>query len=159
MEPRAPTPEKRLEAIAALNEAGVPAGVMAAPIIPAINDSEIEAILTRAYAAGAREAGYVVLRLPLEFRDMFREWLQVHFPDRLKHARVADPVDARGQGLRGPMGPAHGGLRPLRLDDRPTLRDGQPPPRLPREPIALRIDLFRKPAPAAKEAGVQLSLF
>ena len=83
MEPRAPTPEKRLEAIAALNDAGVPAGVMVAPVIPAINDAEIETILTRAYAAGAREGGYVVLRLPLELRDMFREWLQVNFPDRL----------------------------------------------------------------------------
>src|ERR1700693_330323 len=86
MEPRAPTPQKRLEAIEALNDAGVPAGGMVAPVIPAINDSEIERILTRAYAAGAREGGYVVLRLPLEIRDMFREWLQVHYPDRLNHA-------------------------------------------------------------------------
>ena len=80
MEPRAPTPAKRLEAIEALNGAGVPAGVMVAPVIPAINDEEIETILTRAYAAGAREAGYVALRLPLEFRDMFREWLKSIFP-------------------------------------------------------------------------------
>ncbi len=86
MEPRAPTPEKRLEAIGKLNEASVPAGVMVAPVIPAINDSEIETILARAHAAGAREGGYVVLRLPLELRDMFREWLQVHYPDRLKRA-------------------------------------------------------------------------
>src|SRR5208337_1390634 len=86
MEPRAPTPQKRLEAIEALNRAGVRAGVMVAPIIPAVNDAEIETILTRAYAAGAREAGYVVLRLPLEIRDMFREWLEVHFPDRLNRA-------------------------------------------------------------------------
>ena len=83
MEPRAPTPERRLEAIAALSAAGVPVGVMVAPIIPAINDSEIEKILTRAQAAGAREAGYVTLRLPLELRDLFREWLAVNFPDRL----------------------------------------------------------------------------
>ena len=97
-------PQKRLEAIEALNDAGVPAGVMVAPVIPAINDSEIETILTRAHAAGAREGGYVVLRLPLEIRDMFREWLQVHFPDRLKPRGVADPVDARGQGLRSRNG-------------------------------------------------------
>ena len=82
MEPRAPTPARRLEAIEKLAEAGVPVGVMVAPIIPAVNDAEIETILTRAHAAGAREAGYVVLRLPLEVRDMFREWLQVHYPDR-----------------------------------------------------------------------------
>ena len=86
MEPRAPTPEKRLEAIEALNDAGVPAGVMAAPIVPAINDEELEKILTRAYSAGAREGAYVVLRLPGELRDMFREWLQVNYPERLKRA-------------------------------------------------------------------------
>ena len=85
MEPRAPTPERRLEAIERLADAGVPVGVMAAPIIPAVNDDEIETILTRAYAAGAREAGYVTLRLPLELREMFREWLAVHFPDKLQH--------------------------------------------------------------------------
>ena len=83
MEPRAPTPERRLEAIEALAGAGVPVGVIVAPIIPAINDDEIEKILARARAAGASEAGYVTLRLPLELRDLFREWLAVHFPDRL----------------------------------------------------------------------------
>ena len=83
MEPRAPTPERRLEAVAALSAAGVPVGVMVAPIIPAINDDEIEKILARAQGAGAREAGYVTLRLPLELRDLFREWLAVNFPDRL----------------------------------------------------------------------------
>ena len=85
MEPRAPTPERRLDAIARLADAGVPVGVLAAPIVPAINDGEIEKILTRAYAAGAREAGYVTLRLPLELRELFREWLAVNFPDKLKH--------------------------------------------------------------------------
>ena len=86
MEPRAPTPERRLEAIEGLANAGIPVGVMAAPILPAINDAELEKILTRAHAAGAREAGYVTLRLPLELRDLFREWLAVNFPDKLKHA-------------------------------------------------------------------------
>ena len=73
MEPRAPIPARRLEAIERLAQAGVPVGVLTAPIIPAVNDSEIETILTRAYAAGAREAGYVLLRLPLELRDIFRD--------------------------------------------------------------------------------------
>jgi DNA repair photolyase len=85
MEPRAPIPARRLEAIERLAAAGVPVGVMVAPIIPAVNDSEIEKIMTRAYSAGAREAGYVMLRLPLELRDIFREWLLVHYPDRLRH--------------------------------------------------------------------------
>lgn len=84
MEPRATTPERRLGAIAQLKEAGVPVGVMTAPIIPAVNDAEIEAILERAAAAGAKEAGYVLLRLPLEISGLFQEWLAEEFPDRAK---------------------------------------------------------------------------
>ncbi|WP_363350685.1 PA0069 family radical SAM protein [Methylocystis echinoides] len=86
MEPRAATPERRLDAMAKLAAAGVPVAVMTAPIIPAINDDEIEAILSRAYAAGAREAGYVMLRLPLELRDLFSEWLVANFPDKARRA-------------------------------------------------------------------------
>lgn len=82
MEPRAATPEKRLETIGKLSDAGVPVGVMTAPIIPGLNDSEIESILEAAHAAGAREAGYVLLRLPLELKEIFREWLATEFPDR-----------------------------------------------------------------------------
>jgi DNA repair photolyase len=82
MEPRAATPPRRLEAIKALSEAGVPVAVMVAPILPAINDSEIERILETARDAGAREAGYVLLRLPLELKELFREWLATEFPDR-----------------------------------------------------------------------------
>ena len=82
MEPRASTPMKRLEAIEKLSAAGIPTVVMVAPIIPAVNDAEIEAILKMAYAAGAREAGYVMLRLPLEVRDVFKDWLEAALPDR-----------------------------------------------------------------------------
>ena len=82
MEPRAATPPKRLEAIKALAEAGVPVAVMVAPVIPALNDSEIERILCAAREAGAKEDGYVLLRLPLELKDLFREWLRTEFPDR-----------------------------------------------------------------------------
>ena len=85
MEPRAATPARRLEAVRQLAEAGIPASVMVAPVIPAINDAEIERILDAAVAAGAREAGYVLLRLPLEVRDLFREWLMANFPDRYRH--------------------------------------------------------------------------
>jgi DNA repair photolyase len=84
MEPRAPTPGKRLEAIRALTEAGVPTAVMVAPVIPGLNDSEIERILEAAHEAGARQAGYVMLRLPLEIKTLFREWLATEFPDRAK---------------------------------------------------------------------------
>jgi DNA repair photolyase len=86
MEPRAATPPRRLEAIKALSAAGVPVAVMVAPIVPAINDSEIERILAAATEAGASEAGYVLLRLPLEIKELFREWLQTEFPHRAAHA-------------------------------------------------------------------------
>lgn len=86
MEPRAATPPRRIEAIKALSAAGVPVAVMVAPIVPAINDSEIERILTAAREAGASEAGYVLLRLPLELKELFREWLQTEFPHRSAHA-------------------------------------------------------------------------
>jgi DNA repair photolyase len=85
MEPRAAAPERRLETIAALAAAGVPTGVLTAPMIPALNDSEMEQLLARAYAAGASSAGYTMLRLPLELKTLFREWLETHFPDKAAH--------------------------------------------------------------------------
>ena len=85
MEPRAATPSRRLETLRQLSAAGIPTAVLVAPIIPAINDSEIERILDAAAAAGVQGAGYVILRLPLEVRDLFREWLMANFPDRYRH--------------------------------------------------------------------------
>lgn len=85
MEPRAASPAKRLETIRRLSEAGIPVTVLVAPIIPAINDADIERILDAAYANGAREAGYVLLRLPLEVKDLVRDWLMTHHPDKLRH--------------------------------------------------------------------------
>ena len=85
MEPRATTPARRLETLRRLSHAGIPTTVMVAPIIPALNDAEIERILDAAAAAGVREAGYVLLRLPLEVRDLFREWLLANYPDRYRH--------------------------------------------------------------------------
>jgi DNA repair photolyase len=85
MEPRAATPARRLDTLRQLVAAGVPASVMVAPIIPGLNDAEIERILDSAAAVGVRQAGYVLLRLPLEVRDLFREWLMANFPDRYRH--------------------------------------------------------------------------
>ncbi|PTE09583.1 radical SAM protein [Mesorhizobium helmanticense] len=85
MEPRASTPTKRLEAIRQLSDAGIPASVMVAPIVPGLTDPEMERILDSAYAAGAREAGYVLLRLPLEVAPIFKDWLLRHYPDRYRH--------------------------------------------------------------------------
>jgi DNA repair photolyase len=90
MEPRASTPRRRLDAIEAMAKAGIPVGVMTAPMIPALNDHEMETILEEAHKRGARRAGYVMLRLPLEIKDLFREWLEAHVPDRA--ARVMSLV-------------------------------------------------------------------
>jgi len=85
MEPRAATPQRRLDTIAALSRADIPVGVMFAPVIPALNDDELEAVLAQATGAGAQSAGYVLLRLPLEIKDLFREWLEASTPGRAKH--------------------------------------------------------------------------
>jgi DNA repair photolyase len=71
--------------MAELTRAGVPTGVLSAPMIPALNDAELEKILEVSARAGARHAGYVLLRLPLELRQLFEEWLHTHFPDRARH--------------------------------------------------------------------------
>ncbi len=95
LEPRAPTPARRLAAIAALRDAGVRVGVMAAPMIPGLNDAELEAILAAAADAGAASASYVLLRLPLEIAALFTEWLEAHAPGRA--ARVMSLVrETRG---------------------------------------------------------------
>jgi DNA repair photolyase len=85
MEPRAATPPKRLETMQKLSAAGIPVTVMTAPIVPALTDVELERLLEAGHAAGAREAGYVLLRLPLEVSPLFREWLVANYPDRYEH--------------------------------------------------------------------------
>lgn len=85
LEPRATTPIKRLKAIQELSAVGIPTGVNFAPVIPALNDSELEAIFTAAAKAGAVEANYILLRLPLEIRNLFEEWLRLHVPYRAHH--------------------------------------------------------------------------
>ncbi len=85
MEPRAATPPRRLDTVRRLAGAGVPVAVLAAPMIPALNDHELEAILQAAAAAGADRASYILLRLPLEIKQLFEEWLREHVPDRADH--------------------------------------------------------------------------
>jgi DNA repair photolyase len=113
MEPRAATPERRLDAIRQLTQAGCPTVVMVAPIVPGLNDHEIEAVLERAAEAGASAAGYVVLRLPLEIKDLFREWLEAEHPDRarrvislvrqMRGGRDYDPEWTKRQLGQGPL--------------------------------------------------------
>ena len=95
MEPRASRPEHRLRAVEMLAKAGVPVGVMVAPIIPGLNDREMPAVLEAAKAAGASEAGYTMLRLPYGVKDVFTEWLKLNFPEKLE--RILGGVrDMRG---------------------------------------------------------------
>src|SRR5271167_3774225 len=159
MEPRAPTPARRLEAIERLAEAGVPVGVMAAPIIPAVNDAEIEKILSRAHAAGAREAGYVTLRLPLELREIFREWLAVNFPDKLKHTLSLVQSMHGGKDYDSQWGRRMAGSGPYawmigrRFEIAAQRLGYREAPRL------LRDDLFEAPILADAKTSKQLSLF
>ncbi len=95
LEPRAAAPVRRLEAIGALREAGIPVGVMVAPVIPALTDAELEAILAAAAEAGATRAGYIVLRLPLEIADLFQEWLARHAPNKARRV-LAQMREMRG---------------------------------------------------------------
>jgi DNA repair photolyase len=85
LEPRASAPHRRMQAVRTLSAAGVPVGVLVAPIIPALNDRDMEAVIAQAAAAGARSAGYTTLRLPHELKALFREWLALHAPQRAEH--------------------------------------------------------------------------
>jgi DNA repair photolyase len=154
MEPRASTPTKRLEAIKALTEAGVPTGVMMAPVIPALNDHEIERVLDSAKAAGAREAGYVLLRLPLEVSPLFRDWLLQHYPDRYRHVMSLVRSMRGGKDYDAEFGKRMKGAGPYawqisRRFEMATKRLG-----MVRRSVHLRDDLFVPP----DGSGVQLSL-
>ncbi len=95
MEPRCTAPARRLQAVRALAEAGIPAGVMMAPVVPFLNDHEIEAIVEAAAAHGAQRAAYILMRLPHEVKTLFRDWLQRHYPLKAAH------VMSRVQAMRG----------------------------------------------------------
>jgi DNA repair photolyase len=157
MEPRAATPERRLETVRALNDAGIPAGIMAAPMIPALNDMELEKILEAGKAAGAISAGYVLLRLPHELKGLFREWLENHFPERAKHVLSLVTETHGGKLYDGAWGVRQRGTGPyaelLRLRFERASRKlgfggGRMTPRL-------DTTLFRRPP----QRGDQLTLF
>ncbi len=153
MEPRASTPARRIEAIRRLSAAGVPVAVMAAPLIPALNDSELERILNAAAGAGATEAAYVLLRLPLEISPLFQEWLNAEFPGRAKHIMSLVRSMRRGKDYVSCFGERQRGAGPYADQiaarfDLALKRHG-----LNQRNLSLRRDLFRKPQAA------QLSLF
>lgn len=154
MEPRAATPSKRLAAIKALAAAGIPTQVMVAPIVPGLNDHEIEAILEAARDAGAQSAGYVMLRLPLELKDIFREWLMTDYPDRAE--RVLHLVQSMhgGRDYTAQFGLRQKGSGPYAQQVAMRFRLALQRLGLNRERRPLRADLFRPPG----TAGEQLSL-
>jgi DNA repair photolyase len=149
LEPRAAAPHRRLQAIGRLREAGVPTAVMVAPIIPALTDHEIERILDAAVAAGASSAGYVLLRLPHEVKELFERWLETHAPERATHVlslvrqcrggRLYDATFGRRMRGEGPYAELIG-----RRFASARRRLG-----LTTERGSLRTDLFAPPAPAS----------
>ena len=154
MEPRASAPHARLRAMCVLADAGVPVGVMAAPVIPRVNDHELEAILQAAHAAGARAAGYVLLRLPHELKDIWREWLALHYPERADHVMSLvrqmrggrDYDSAYGRRMRG-EGPFADLLAHRFAKAQRTLGFGRLPPLdtgafTPPKPVSAQADLF-----------------
>ncbi|MCB1476731.1 MAG: PA0069 family radical SAM protein [Rhodobiaceae bacterium] len=113
IEPRASTPGKRLAAIKALSDAGIPTGVSVAPVIPGLTDNEMEAILEAASNAGAKSASYIALRLPLEVRDLFVESLLTHFPDRADRVMSLIAQMREGRHYQAEFGKRMRGTGPL----------------------------------------------
>jgi len=155
MEPRAATPGRRLETVRALAAAGIPTGVLVAPVIPALNDPEIEAILEAAATAGARSASYVLLRLPLEIKALFEEWLDAHAPLRARRVLALMRLMRGGKLYEAAFGARMRGEGPYAdlIADRfarASMRHG-----FDRERFRLDTTRFKPP----KRAGDQLDLF
>jgi DNA repair photolyase len=152
MEPRASAPAKRIEAMRRLADAGVPVAVMAAPLIPALNDNELERILEAAAEAGAVEAAYVLLRLPLEIGPLFQEWLNAEFPDRASRVMSLMRGARGGKDYVSRFGERHRGTGAYADQIAARFDLALKRYRLNQRHLSLRRDLFRKP-------GAQLSLF
>ncbi len=155
MEPRAATPQRRLEAIRVLSEAGIPVSVMAAPVIPGLNDHEIEKILLSAAAAGARNAGYILLRLPLEVRELFREWLRETVPDKTAKVMSLIKQTRGGKEYDATWGLRMRGVGPLAWMIGRRFEVGSAKAGLNKSHTHLRTDCFEPPL----ERGAQLALF
>jgi DNA repair photolyase len=155
MEPRAPTPPKRLDAVRQLAGAGIPTTVMVAPIIPALTDPEIERILDAAKEAGARSAGYVMLRLPLEISVLFREWLASEFPDRAERVMHLMQSMHGGRDYTSDWGVRQRGTGPYADQIGMRFRLAVKRLGLNQDRSELRTDLFTRPV----LAGQQMPLF
>ncbi len=155
MEPRAATPSRRLETIRLLAASGIPVSVNLAPMIPAINDHELERILDAAKAQGAEAASMILLRLPGEVRDIFREWMLRHYPDKLRHVMslIRESRDGRDNDPR--FGSRHTGEGPYAVMLRQRFDKGLERYGLAKRSPSLRTDLFEPP----REPDRQMSLF
>jgi DNA repair photolyase len=158
LEPRAAAPQARLKVIEQLSAAGVPVGVLVAPVIPALTDHEMENIMEAAQSAGATSAGYVLLRLPHEVKDLFREWLAEHYPDRARHVMSLINQSRGGKDYQAEFGTRMVGtgvfaqLLRKRFDiarQRFGLGDAE-------HRHELRTDLFRPPAAADEQPQMTL---
>lgn len=154
MEPRAATPTRRLEAIKTLAAAGIPTTSMVAPIVPGLNDHEIESILEACHAAGATEAGYVALRLPLELKDLFREWLLTDHPDRASRVINILRTMHGGQDYVAAFGHRQTGSGPYAAQIGARFRLALRRLGMERRGLKLRTDLFTPPV----MPGAQLKL-
>ena len=154
MEPRAATPPKRLETVKRLADAGIPVTVMVAPIIPGLTDHEIEPILEAAREAGARDAGYVLLRLPLEIKDLFREWLAEEFPNRADRVISLLRSMHGGRDYTPDFGVRQVGRGPYATQIALRFRLAKKRLGMGQDRVALRTDLFLRPG----SSGQQLPL-
>ncbi len=157
LEPRAATPERRLDTIAALAQAGIPVAVLASPMIPALNDAELESILEAAAARGAGAAGYILLRLPLELAPMFEEWLNAHYPGKAKHVMSLIRQSRDGKAYRAEWGTRMRGTGPYAEMLRIRYEAASHRLGIDKRSEAWRLDCSRFRAPAKAEP--QLSLF
>lgn len=155
MEPRASSPKRRLDALRRLADAGIPTAVLIAPVIPALTDHEIEAIVGAAAAAGVQQAEYVLLRLPLEVRDLFVDWLERHYPDRARHVMSLVQQARGGRDYDASFGSRMRGSGPYVELVRQRYQLACRRHGLNQRAFALRTDLFLRP----QAASPQLSLF
>ncbi len=151
MEPRAATPPKRLEAMRTLADAGIPVSVMIGPVIPGLTDQEVERILESAHAAGAREAGYIILRLPLEVSPIFKDWLLRHYPDRYRHVVSLIRSMRGGKDYDAEWGKRMKGAGPYAWQIGRRFEIAAKRLGLNAEKRRLRSDLFKKPGGGAEQ--------
>ena len=161
MEPRAATPERRLETIAALAQAGIPTAVMTAPMIPALNDAEMESLLEAAAKRGAVAAGFTFLRLPLELAPMFEEWLEAHHPGKAKHVMSLIRQSRAGKAYQSEWGTRMRGTGPYAEMLRVRFEAACHRLGLNKRRDTWRLDCsqFRAPSAAKAKEREQLSLF